>query len=235
MTTGTNNKLVTVLIGLLVVVVVVQSVVLSKLYQRSEVPESKPAAEAARMDLQPKTGSGQSPSGGNSKPKGNPPLSTYPPLGGLGYTPGLWDPFQEFRSMRQQMDQMFNDSFGRFQQAPDFQSVWGGTTFSPNMDVEENDGSYVIRMDIPGADKSNISVNFNDRKLEVSGKIDETVEEQGRNHLRKERRAGEFKRVLTLPGPVKADEMKARYEDGVLTITVAKDEEQGGSRNIEIK
>lgn len=137
--------------------------------------------------------------------------------------------------MRQQMDHMFNDSFGRFRQAPGFQSMWGGTTFSPSMDLEERGGNYVVRMDIPGTDKSDISININDRKLEVAGKIDETVEEQGKNQLRKERRTGEFKRSITLPGPVKADEMEAKYEDGVLAITVPKAEEQYGSRSIELK
>lgn len=230
MTAGVNNKPIAVLVGLLAIVVAVQSVVMVKLYQRSELPVPKSAVEPIQMmDLQPKSGSGQPPTGAAPAPQ------LPAPLGGVGFDPDTWDPFQEFRRMRQQMDHMFNDSFGRFRQTPNFQSLWGDTTFSPNMDVEEKGGNYVIRMDIPGADKSNISVNINDRQLEVSGKIDETVEEQGKNQLRKERRTGEFRRSLTLPGPVKADGMEAKYEDGVLTITVAKDGEQGGSRNIEIK
>ncbi len=234
MITDTNNKLIAVLIGLLGVVVAVQSVVMVKLYQRSEALESKQTVGAVPMDLQPKAGSGQSPSGGTPKSKWIPPVPTWP-YGGFGYTPGLWDPLREFHSMRQQMDQMFNDSFGRFQQDPDFQSMWGGTTFSPSMDLEEKDGNYVVRMDIPGVDKSDISVNIEDRVLEVSGKIDETVQEQGKNQLRKERRTGQFSRSFTLPGPVKAAEMEARYESGVLIITVPKTAEQSGKRNIEIK
>jgi HSP20 family protein len=225
-----------VLFTALVLVVVVQAFFLMKLARPAEpaAPASEAAAESIQMDLQPKAGTGQPPAA--KTPKWNPPLPTFPPLGGFGYNPGLWDPFQEFRSMRQQMDQMFNDAFGRFQQNPDFESLWGATAFSPSMDIEEKNDNYVIRMDIPGADKANISVNINDRELEVSGKVDETVEEQGTNQLRKERRSGEFKRALTLPGPVRADEMEARYEKGVLTITVPKAEEgQSRSRRIQIK
>jgi len=228
MTTGTNSKLIVALVGLLVVVVAVQSAVMVKLYQRSEALEPKPAGEPDQMNLQPKTGSRQ------ATPKCNPAVPTLP-FGSVGYNHGLWDPFQEFRSMRQQMDHMFNDSFGRFRQDPDFQSMWGDITFSPSMDLEEKDGNYVVQIDIPGADKSNISVNIEDRMLEISGKIDETVEEQGKNQLRKERRTGEFKRSLTLPGSVKADEMEAKYENGVLTITVPKAAAQSGTLNIKIK
>jgi HSP20 family protein len=233
MTTGTNNKLIAVLVGLLVVVVAAQSVVMVKLYQRSEAPIPKPSTEPIQMDIQPSARPGPSPSGGTPQPKWNPPVPAVP-FGGLGYNPGMWDPFQEFRSMRQQMDQMFNDSFGRFRQTPDFESLWDATAFSPSMDVEEKGGNYVVRMDIPGADKSNISINIDDRLLTVSGKVDETIEEQDKNQLRKERLSGEFKRALTLPGPVTADEMEARYKDGVLTITVPKGAEQGGSRSIQI-
>lgn len=134
------------------------------------------------------------------------------------------------------MDQMFNDAFGRFLQSPYFDSMWGGTSFSPSMDVEEKKGNYIIRMDIPGADKADISISIDDRELVVSGKIDETIEEQGKNQLRKERRSGEFKRELSLPEPVKADEMEAKYEKGVLTITLPQGEElQGRARSIQIK
>lgn len=228
-----NNKLIAALVSLLVIVVVVQSFVMVKLYQSSEVPEAKSVSETFQMNLQPKAGTGQA-SAGSGTTGWNQPLPAWP-YGGRGLDPGIWDPFNEFRTMRQQMDQIFNDSFGRFRQSPDFQSMWGGTTFSPSMDMEEKDDNYVIRMDIPGADKSNISVNIDDRQLVVSGKVDETIERQGRNQLRKERRSGEFKRALTLPGPVKADEMEAKYEKGVLTITVPKVEEGPQAYDIKVK
>lgn len=233
MTTNVTHKLIAVLVGLLVVAVVVQSVFLAKMYRRSGAPQTRPPAESVRMDLQPKAGTGQPPAA--KAPQWLPPVPAWP-YGGLGVDPDLWDPLREFRSMRQQMDHMFNDSFGRFRQSTNFPSMWGGTTFSPSMDLEDKEKTYVVRMDIPGADKSDISVNIDDRQLTVSGKVDETIEEQGSKQIRRERRSGEFKRSLSLPGPVKADEMQAKYEDGVLSVTVPKAEEkQGASRNIEIK
>ena len=235
MRTESKSTLAMVLAGLLVVAVAVQSFVIARLSRQEEPAKPESEKESFQMDLQPKAGAGQGPPPAANTPQWNPPLSTFPSFGGLGLDPGIGDPFQEFRSMRQQMDQMFNGSFGRFRQTPDFEDLWGGTSFAPSMDVEEKGGNYVVRMDIPGADKSNISVNLDDRQLVVSGKVDEMIEKQGKNQLRKERRSGEFKRALTLPGPVKADKMEAKYENGVLTITVPKGEAQGRSRKIEIK
>jgi HSP20 family protein len=217
-----NSKLLTVLMGVLVVVVAVQSVFMAKLYRKADTESQVARArEPVQMQL------GGTPSAGDP--------NSVTPFAGLQVDPGTWDPFSEFRSMRQQMDQMFSDSFGRFRMNPDFESLWGGTVFSPNMDIEENNGNYVVRMDIPGAEKSDISVNIKDRVLEVSGKTDETIEEQGQHQLRKERRSGQFQRAFTLPGPVRADEMEAEYEDGVLVVTVPKADEEEKSRTIEVK
>ncbi|MDF7801442.1 Hsp20/alpha crystallin family protein [Pontiellaceae bacterium B1224] len=231
MTMQNNSKLFMLLVGVLVVVVAVQSVVMAKLYQKTNVePLVTEAGEPVQMQLKPwAVGTA---SAGAKKPGAQNPVN---PFGGFQLDPGTWDPFSEFRNIRQQMDQIFNDSFGRFRMNPDFESLWGGTAFSPNMDIEEQNGNYVVRMDIPGADKSDISVNIKDRVLEVSGKTDETVEEQGQRQLRKERRSGQFKRAFTLPGPVKVDEMEARYEDGVLVVTVPKADEEKENRTIEVK
>jgi HSP20 family protein len=221
------------LVGLLTVAIAVQSVFIAKLYRQNQVPEADADSAPLQIDLQPKTTAPPSVSGGSSGGSFLPP--SWQPHGGLGLDPDVWDPFQEFRNMHQQMDQLFNDSFGRFQLSPDFQSLWGGTTFSPSMDVEEQKGQYVVRMDIPGTDKSNISVDINDRKLTVSGKINEMVEEKGQNQLRKERRSGEFSRSMQLPGPVKSDEMEAEYKNGVLVITLPKAEEEHTRQSIQVK
>ena len=230
MTTSKNRNLITLLVSLLVIVVAVQGVFLAKLYRQSPAHEAEINSKPVRMQLLPKTGN--SPPTGSGSGSGLPSPQSVAPFG--GFDPDAWDPFHEFRNMRQQMDQMFNNSFGRFRQAPDFQSLWSGTTFSPSMDMEEKKDRYIIRMDIPGADKSNISVDIDDRKLTVSGKVDETVEEQGKNTLRRERRRGEFTRSIQLPGPVKSDEMNAEYKNGVLVITLPKEKTEGSKRNIEV-
>ncbi len=232
MTSDRYNKLITALAGVLIAVVAVQGVVMAK---RSRMQGSTRAAGndgPGRMSLRAPADGAPSASGPSDHLF---PQYQVPPLSRPDPGAEAWDPFSEFRRMRQQMDQMFNESFGRFKRAPDFETRWGGTAFSPSMDLEEKEGRYVVRMDIPGADKADIVVNISDRVLEVSGKVDEATEEEGQLQLRKERRSGRFSRRITLPGPVKAGEMEAEYTNGVLVVCVPRADQDNESRSIEVK
>ena len=147
-----------------------------------------------------------------------------------------WDPFDEIRRMQDHMNSLFDDSFGRFSSAPGAKHGSHAFAFSPNLDLQDKGDSYVARMDVPGADKDNVSINLEDRVLTVSGQIDESSEKKDGDHvLRKERRSGSFKRSVTLPGPVVADKLDAQYDNGVLTVTIPKAKEETQSKTIRIK
>jgi HSP20 family protein len=146
-----------------------------------------------------------------------------------------WDPFAEMHRMHQSMRQMTDEAFRRGDRWPFSGSAWTNLTFAPQADITETDNSYVVRLDIPGADKSTISVNLNGRVLEVAGQSTATVEQkEGDRILRLERRAGQFARSILLPGPVESDKVEARYENGVLTVTVPKAESEGPTKAVPI-
>lgn len=134
------------------------------------------------------------------------------------------DPFQEMAIFREQMDRIFNDTFSRFRRSPGF-AVKDDSTFSPRMDIGQGKDSYTIKMDIPGVEKSDIKVKLKGRLLTISGKREEIVEDdQNNQQFQTERRFGAFERVFSLPGPVKPDQVKADYKNGVLTLTIPKSE-----------
>jgi len=106
--------------------------------------------------------------------------------------------------------------------------------FAPRMDLEE-EVAYVVRMDIPGADDSDISVKIEDRLLTISGRIEEREEERvGSALIRNERRSGRFHRSVSLPRPVEAAEMTAEYENGVLLVRIPQAEASSRSRTIDV-
>jgi len=148
-----------------------------------------------------------------------------------------WNPFSEFQRMRERVNHLFDDSFSRFSQDPTGgKKEVDARVFSPSLDLQEKDDSYVARMDIPGADKPKLSVTMKDRLLTVSGQITEFSERKEGDHvLRKERRSGNFQRSVTLPGAVVADAMTAHYENGVLTITLPKAKENADSKTIQVQ
>ncbi len=138
-----------------------------------------------------------------------------------------WDPFAQMRRMQAIQEQMMMQAFGP--SGPiggGFSSNMnrGANVYSPNIDMTENDDNYVVRVDIPGVDKSNIDVDVKDNTVRISGERNETVEKNSGNgsYHQRERRVGRFTRSMTLPGPVDSDKAEAKYEDGVLKITIPK-------------
>jgi HSP20 family protein len=88
------------------------------------------------------------------------------------------------------------------------------------VDVSESDEAYQVRATLPGFRPDQVEVTVNDGVLSIEAKrSEEKTEEKGR-YLRREVYAGNYRRQLTLPGEVKAEDIKADFENGVLTIRV---------------
>ncbi len=102
-------------------------------------------------------------------------------------------------------------------------------------DIRETDREYIIEADMPGFDKKDIQVELVDDKLTISAKKDESMDVEDRNYIRKERRYGTVSRSFSVQSIVH-EGVKAEYKNGVLTITLPKDEEAiKRGRNIEIQ
>jgi len=95
-------------------------------------------------------------------------------------------------------------------------------TRSFRVDVKETDKEYIVEADLPGCDKNNINVSYDDGVLTIAASYEETAEEKDKNYIRRERRRGNFSRSLSIPEDVKADEIKASFKDGVLKVTLPK-------------
>ena len=96
---------------------------------------------------------------------------------------------------------------------------------SPRINVEETDNDWIISAELPGVEKENVKVNFQDNVLTISGEKKFEKEEKEKNFHRIERSYGKFSRSLNINSPVLADKIEAGYKDGVLTVTLPKAEE----------
>lgn len=105
---------------------------------------------------------------------------------------------------------------------------------APRCDLAETDTHYEVKVDLPGMKSDDVNVEFKDGALWISGRTEESHEEQGKTFHRVERRFGEFRRTLMLPGKVDAEKVDAKFHDGVLKVTVAKAEESK-PKKIEVK
>jgi HSP20 family molecular chaperone IbpA len=103
-------------------------------------------------------------------------------------------------------------------------------TFDPAMDVRDDDKNIYVTAELPGVDKENLKVRIDQETdpecptLILSGNKTKDVEMKGENLLREERSYAAFKRVLRLPLNILGDEVKAKFKNGVLEVTVPKSE-----------
>ena len=101
-------------------------------------------------------------------------------------------------------------------------------------DIYEEDGMYHVEMDVPGYDKKDIKLEVKDGYLTVSASKEKEEKENKKNYIRKERTYGSFSRSFAL-GDVDIDNIDAKFENGILNITVPKKEIQENKKYIEVK
>lgn len=129
----------------------------------------------------------------------------------------------EFQNM---VNSFFNDDF--------FNSV---SIIKNNfsVDLKEDDNNYIIEADLPGVDKKDIDISYNNRYLNISARRESNLEENKDNYVRQERSYGEFKRSFYIDNIVE-DKIYASFDNGVLNIKLPKlNKEISETKKIEIK
>lgn len=135
-----------------------------------------------------------------------------------------WSPFHGMWDLHKQMGRLFDDFF----HAPDF---FGGRArptvngWMPAVEVREEDGNYVINVEIPGMKREDIQINLTDDVLSLSGERKAAGEKKDSNCVLREFSYGHFHRAFRLPGVARSKDVKASYKDGVLEIRLPMAEE----------
>jgi HSP20 family protein len=131
-----------------------------------------------------------------------------------------WTPFGRLSSLRDQIDRLFEAPLSEWSQASRLLSGW-----TPALDVFEDKDNFVVKAELPGLKKDEISLSLHDGSLSISGERKSEQKYEAAEVYRAERFVGRFQRTVTLPTAVAADKVKAQYQDGVLTVTLPKTEE----------
>lgn len=98
-------------------------------------------------------------------------------------------------------------------------------TWAPRADVHETDDAFVVQLDVPGIDKNDVKVKFEDNTLVVTGERKYENKDDNKNYHHVERVYGSFTRTLKLPKDINAQKISANFKNGVLEITLPKSEE----------
>ncbi|KAH7914802.1 HSP20-like chaperone [Hygrophoropsis aurantiaca] len=139
----------------------------------------------------------------------------------MSLTRFYYDPFTEF-------DRLFDDALSaRFQPGKALTAgnqSGSGSKFLPKMDLHENTETNTVTatFELPGIQRENVSIDINGDYLTVAGETKTSKEQEDRGYALRERSWGKFSRSLQLPRGTKAEVVKAKMENGVLTVTFPK-------------
>ena len=134
-----------------------------------------------------------------------------------------WDPFRDVVALQDRINRIFNDSFGRSRDLDDEVSLYD---WRPPVDIYETNDGIVLKVELPGVNKDDVSVEVKENVLTLKGERLLDPEIQDEHYYRKERSFGKFNRSFSLQEPIKPDLIKAGFKDGVLTVEVPRPEEE---------
>ena len=148
-------------------------------------------------------------------------------------------PFQMMRRFTKDMERMFEDFPGlwfpnvfKTDFAP-FRMEFDKVEWVPQIEVLQNNGQFMVRADLPGLTKDDVTLEITENLLTISGERKEVKEEKREGFYRSERIYGSFYRVIPLPEGAITEQAKANFRDGVLEITMPVPPKSKG-RRIEI-
>lgn len=138
--------------------------------------------------------------------------------------------FPTIRTRRHDLSDVFDTFF-----TPSFETAQS-TAYKPRVDIHEDDKAVYIEADLPGLTKKDVSVSIDDNALILTGKRETKAETKEKGLYKVERRSGEFYRRFQLGDSIKQDAVEADFKDGVLTVTLPKQEEaQPKSIDVKVK
>ncbi len=126
-----------------------------------------------------------------------------------------FDPLNALLRLQREFDQVFENPRG-FDM-----SLSGRGVFPPVNVLQDAEGNYVVRFEMPGVSPRDINIESHGRTLVLSGKRDASTDHNGGFH-RRERGAGQFSRSFQLPTGLDLDRAEASYKQGMLTLRIPK-------------
>jgi len=124
-----------------------------------------------------------------------------------------------FYDVQSEVNRVFDEMLGNMTRRAGSQQRQAAE-WAPAVDVINRDGNLVVRAEVPGVRPEEVDVTVHDRVLTISGERKVEQEEERGGFLVRERRYGSFRRSMQLPEGVDESDIKARFRDGVLEVTL---------------
>jgi HSP20 family protein len=135
-----------------------------------------------------------------------------------------WEPLREFGTLQNEMNRLFNTVFDT--PAPSNGNGGALRRWVPAMDLVESGDHFVLRADLPGLSEEDVKVELEDQTLTIAGERHAEHEDGKEGYYRLERAFGAFSRSLQLPKGIDPEAVTARFDRGVLEVSIPKPEQR---------
>ena len=151
-------------------------------------------------------------------------------------TPWTASPFRMLERFADEIDSVF-DNFGLGRVTPrGLRALRASEMWNPELEITQQNNELVVRADLPGLKKEDITIDVTDNDITISGERRKEQESEQGGVYRSERTYGSFSRTIRLPEGTMTDQAKASFKDGVLEIRIPSPPEQvTRGRRLEIK
>jgi len=134
------------------------------------------------------------------------------------------NPFDEIERLFDRLSRQFEEASRTWDSGESFDFL-PASAESMSVDLAEHDDAFVVTVDLPGYERDDVDVRVTDHTLTIDAETDESTEEgEPESYLRRERRHRSLHRSLRVPEAVAPEDVTARMKNGVLTVTLPKQE-----------
>ena len=128
-------------------------------------------------------------------------------------------PIKEFDNLHNSIQKYFDDFTST-------ESSLNNPEFSPKVDISESNNQLKIEAEVPGVNKEDLKITLQDNILTIEGEKKNLSKDEEKEYFVTERTFGSFKRNIALPEDIDSDKVNAKFERGVLSISISKIEEK---------
>ena len=139
-----------------------------------------------------------------------------------------FEPIVNFEELNNNLSRILNNN--------SVQDVKHANSLIPKIDISEDEKNIYLDAELPGVKKEDLTIKLEDNKLTISGEKKNTIENyENKRFFNRERIFGTFEKVFTIQTEINKDNIKAEFENGVLSLTIEKFVPEKKERTIEIK
>jgi|SRR4028119_1878 HSP20 family protein len=131
-----------------------------------------------------------------------------------------WEPFREVENLQREMNRLFESL------TPSENGRFDGIDFMPAAEMHETPHTIDVRLEVPGLEAKDLDVRVTEQAVAISGERRSETKSEQSGMTRSEFRYGKFQRVIPLPARIQHDQVKADYQNGVLSLSMPKAEDE---------